>query len=93
MFFTCHSFNNTHIIMTAKFTHYDGQIIYIYILWCNTPYWGFHVEVLGRNYQNFQLWLFHVIFMPMSWPFTFFFFFLSNVINEQIGHKGNCMME
>jgi hypothetical protein len=31
-FFTCHSFNNTHIIMTVKFTHYSGQIIYtIYI--------------------------------------------------------------
>ena len=32
MFFTCHSFNKTHIIMAAKFTHYGGQIIYaIYI--------------------------------------------------------------
>ena len=38
-FFLCHSFNNTHIIMAAKFIHYGGQIIYaIYfknILWCN----------------------------------------------------------
>lgn len=47
--------------------------------------WGFHREMLGWNYQNYQLWQVHVIFLPMTWPFqavsstnklVIFFFFL-----------------
>jgi hypothetical protein len=65
MFFTCYTLYKTHIIMTAKLTHYGSQIIYIiyiYIFYGVTPPLGWYHRVFPtlkslmrfQSYPNFH---------------------------------------